>query len=1561
MAAFEEHRNLDLKKIRGTTKQILPVRLRRGEDGLTKIVGHITANDEPFDLSGYTVRFAYINTDGGKFFRQAEITDATNGEVEYTVGRDLTRNEGTIKVAYFEINTPSGSVTSDTIPIMVERNADLTEEEQDSYNNDLDKLIQEFEQLVQDVYDQLEDVLKSEAQRKENENEREESEAERKANEQTRQQNETARQQAEAERAQAEQERENAETIRQANEENRETAESARDTAEQQRVRNENERIKNETARQQAEAERVEEFDRLKAESEQATKDAKTATDAVNKANEDYTEAEKQRVANENARKAYYENIQERVDNGDFNGATFTPHFEGTELNWTNDRGLDNPSPVDLKGERGSWWYLGTDVDKSGGDVDGSVDHDVYLNTETQDVFQKTDGLWIYHFTITGGGGGSTDVTLVITVEFTSTPKNGSQYMDGERVTFKTTLQNTSIVSLYELGVSVAPGFFDGGESSLEIDELRPGASTEYNGYYDVTEDSYGKTLSFHVMGGNALVQQNAYSAEIPVPIRDVQLKGTKTLTSEGTADEGKYYTWDTVTYDIDVTNEGNITLHNVELTEQLTGCTFENGSGYTVSDGKAKIDVMKPGASTKVAARYIIPETDLGRNNIINRVAIASDETNITASAQPFSVSDILRTLSIVKAITNEGTGADGKFQENDVIKYTITVENKGGRTFENVTVTEQLDGCIIKSGNGYTVSDGGKVANITNAMTQNTSVTINAEYTVSQADYSTNLINSVKTTSGDDINITTNAPAANVVERNVSLESSKTITTTGTGDNGQYYTYDTVAYDIDLNNNGNITLSNVKVTEQLDGCTIEQGSGYSVSQNAAIIETLLPGNSVKIKAAYLIAEVDAGKTNIINRAQVTSDQTTLKVIQASAFDVSSEIRTLVVTKEITSTGTGAGGVYVEGDVIRYTITVTNNGGKTFSGVTVEEQLSGCTITNGDGYTVQGNKAVITGDITQGRTVTINAEYTVSQSDYSTQIVNSVITKDDDAFSVTTKAKAAIPAARKVSIAGNKNITSVGTGDSGEYFTYDTVTYDIDVQNDGNITLNNIAVAELLDGCKLLSGSGYTLQGTNQANITQMLPGASVKIGASYQIPESDLGKASIVNSVTIDSDETESKTINAMAFSVSSELRALIAEITITNQGTGNGGVFVVGDTVIFNIAVTNKGALTYTNTTITEQLDRCIIQSGSGYTVESDGKVARIASISQNGVVNITAHFVITQADLGQTIINSIKADNDTIHITAESEPVNVDVVRRSVGITVTPENKGEGSGNGGNYFIGDDALYTVTVRNTGNVDLVNINLDSNLTPYDWEYVPPAPPRPEIPQTESDFQALTWEQVKELADDCAANGSEDYQSMLGWTREYTVSQGNVTLRLSSLNHKDKADGSGKAGFLFEATASPYSSVMYANATTASTWSTSSCRSMANGAVYNALPDDIKSVIVEVNNECFPEPVTTPQDNTNAQTTIVTDHIWIPSMYEIGVTNSNYGQEGKTFDWYVLHNTKDDMMKYGATNSKINWWTRTPVLNGGQYKYGYVNTTGNYSTYAANTTYYLTPCFCI
>lgn len=72
--------------------------------------------------------------------------------------------------------------------------------------------------------------------------------------------------------------------------------------------------------------------------------------------------------------------------------------------------------------------------------------------------------------------------------------------------------------------------------------------------------------------------------------------------------------------------------------------------------------------------------------------------------------------------------------------------------------------------------------------------------------------------------------------------------------------------------------------------------------------------------------------------------------------------------------------------------------------------------------------------------------------------------------------------------------------------------------------------------------------------------------------------------------------------------------------------------------------------------------------------------------------------------------------------------------------------------------------------------------------------------IPSTEEEYQALSWEDIARLSGQCAKNGSSDYEKLLGWSHDVTISDRIIGARLIGLNHNEFSDGSGKAGFTFQ-----------------------------------------------------------------------------------------------------------------------------------------------------------------
>ena len=220
--------------------------------------------------------------------------------------------------------------------------------------------------------------IANENERLSNETLRETQESTRQSNESLRESQEQSRENAEKLRIQAETERSNAETLRESsettriqNEQERETAESSRVEAEKQRATAEANRINLENVRVTAEA----------------TRETQEATRETNETSR--ISAEQTRVNQENARQQYYQEIQNKVDNGEFNGrgivnterVSSVAGVDTYHINYTDGQ---NPDEFTVTNGTGSG-DMETDVYDT--NKNGIVDNAEKLNNQTSDYY----------------------------------------------------------------------------------------------------------------------------------------------------------------------------------------------------------------------------------------------------------------------------------------------------------------------------------------------------------------------------------------------------------------------------------------------------------------------------------------------------------------------------------------------------------------------------------------------------------------------------------------------------------------------------------------------------------------------------------------------------------------------------------------------------------------------------------------------------------------------------------------------------------------------------------------------------------------------------------------------------------------------------------------------------------------------------------------------------------------------------------------------------------------------------------------------------------------------
>ncbi len=192
-----------------------------------------------------------------------------------------------------------------------------------------------------------------------------------------------------------------------------------------------------------------------------------------------------------------------------------------------------------------------------------------------------------------------------------------------------------------------------------------------------------------------------------------------------------------------------------------------------------------------------------------------------------------------------------------------------------------------------------------------------------------------------------------------------------------------DVITYSFDVVNTGNVTLSDVTVSDPLVGdAAIDCGGGSNV------IAALAPaGGAVTCTATYTVTQADVDAGNVTNFASVMgtppgSDEPITPVTDSVTVDAE-QVSALTLAKS-----SDAGPDVAVDDVITYSFTVDNTGTVTLSGVTVTDPLVGLSaIDCGDGTPTIATLAPA------DPPVTCTATYTVTQADVDAGAVTNTAT----------------------------------------------------------------------------------------------------------------------------------------------------------------------------------------------------------------------------------------------------------------------------------------------------------------------------------------------------------------------------------------------------------------------------------------------------------------------------------------------------------------------------------------------------------------------------------------
>ena len=184
--------------------------------------------------------------------------------------------------------------------------------------------------------------------------------------------------------------------------------------------------------------------------------------------------------------------------------------------------------------------------------------------------------------------------------------------------------------------------------------------------------------------------------------------------------------------------------------------------------------------------------------------------------------------------------THEDKEYGLGDTVEFTITATNIYDEA-KTMTITEM---------EGVTITGESVFENVEPGAT----VTTTATYTVTEDDILAGSFTNDVTVSFDGGKDFTNEDDVDIEDKNPHITVTKTVTSTATS----YAAVDTIEYKIVVENDGNLTLTDVKVTDALTG-------------DEWTVEELKPGDKKEFTAKYTVTEADANAGKVVNTATAT------------------------------------------------------------------------------------------------------------------------------------------------------------------------------------------------------------------------------------------------------------------------------------------------------------------------------------------------------------------------------------------------------------------------------------------------------------------------------------------------------------------------------------------------------------------------------------------------------------------------------------------------------------------------------------------------------------------
>ncbi|WP_420506366.1 DUF7507 domain-containing protein [Nitratireductor aquimarinus] len=767
-----------------------------------------------------------------------------------------------------------------------------------------------------------------------------------------------------------------------------------------------------------------------------------------------------------------------------------------------------------------------------------------------------------------------------------------------------------------------------------------------------------------------------------------------KTVTHDDADGDGFLDAGERLNYTFSIENTGNVTLSNVTVTD----------SRATLSGGP--IASLAPGATdaTTITGYYDVTQADIDSGGVDNVASMSAEDPNgdpVELDSRPPGGTAGDNTSFTATASTGLSVLKTSVLNGDGTITYSFTVENTGNVTLTDVALT---DDHASVTGSPIAMLAPGSI----------NAVTLTGTYTVTQADIDAGHVDNLASATGKDpgnadvtaqshpTGGTAGTPTRTDIPQVASSDFIKTVTHDDADGDGFLDAGERLNYTFSIENTGNVTLSNITVTDTR--ATLSGGP----------IASLAPGvtDATTITGYYDVTQADIDSGSVDNVASMSGedpngDPVELDSRPPGGSPGDSTGFTVVVSSGLSVLKTSV----LNGDgTISYTFTVENTGNVTLTDVDLTDDHA--TVTGSPIATLLPGSA---------NAVTLIGTYTVTQADIDAGHVDNLASatgKDPDNADVTAQSH---PTGGTAGTPTRTDIPQVASSDFIKTVTHDDadgdgfldagerLNYMFSIENTGNVTLSNITVTD----------TRATLSG---GPIASLAPGATdaTTITGYYDVTQADIDSGSVDNLASMSAEDPNGDPVeldsrppggaagDSTSFMVDAEGAIDVIKEAVLRD-TDNNGFADQGEFIEYRFIITNTGNVTLTDVSIED-----------GKAEISGSPIAGPLAPGQTDT-SVTGLYQITQADIDAGVFENVATatgmEPQGGTVTAESRPV-AGQPGEATALTFAPNPSIEldlhdewGDLNGNGFpDVGEPVNYIFTVRNKGNVTLKDITMAS-----------------------------------------------------------------------------------------------------------------------------------------------------------------------------------------------------------------------------------------------------------